>query len=132
MATEATTTTSTFVWNELATTDPDSCRGFYTDLFGWTARDMNMGPSGNYTILSTNGKDIAGIYKMKPEQLQMGLPSHWMSYVGVEDVDKSADKARTLGGRILVPPMDIPTVGRFAVIADPSGAAIALFKPLPM
>ena len=59
-----------------------------------------------------------------------GLPAHWLAYVNVPDVDAAAAAAAKLGGQIVVPPMDIPTVGRIAVLVDPQGAAIGIFKPL--
>jgi predicted enzyme related to lactoylglutathione lyase len=53
-------------------------------------------------------------------------PSHWMSYVAVTDVDATAQRVEELGGKICVPPTDIPKVGRFCVITDPTGATISL------
>jgi predicted enzyme related to lactoylglutathione lyase len=58
-----------------------------------------------------------------------GLPSHWLPYVTVEDVDATAAKAKKLGAQIAMEPLDVPTVGRIAVLVDPHGAAIGLFKP---
>jgi uncharacterized protein len=57
------------------------------------------------------------------------VPPHWMVYFQTTDVDATANKAKSLGANLLVPPMDIPNVGRFSVIADPQGAAFALYKP---
>ena len=125
---EATTTTGTFVWNEVGTTDTETCKKFYTALFDWKTREMDMGPSGTYTIFQVAGKDIGGLYKMKAQQQQMGVTPHWLTYVGVENVDESAKKAEKLGGRVIVPPTDIPETGRFAVLTDPTGAAFAIYK----
>jgi predicted enzyme related to lactoylglutathione lyase len=58
-----------------------------------------------------------------------GAPSHWLAYVTVENVDATAEKARKLGAQIVIPPFDVPTVGRIAVLVDPQGASIGLFKP---
>ena len=125
---EATITTGTFVWNEIGTTDTESAKKFYMGLFDWKTREMDMGPNGIYTIFQNGGKDIGGLYKMKAQQTQMGVTPHWLTYVGVDDVDASAQKAEKLGGRVLVPPTDIPETGRFAVLTDPTGAAFAIYK----
>ena len=83
---------------------------------------------GEYILLKQNGKDIAGLYELAGEMFE-GVPSHWMSYVTVEDVDQAAEKAAKLDGNVLAPPMDIPGVGRMAFLQDPTGAQIAVFKP---
>ncbi len=54
-----------------------------------------------------------------------------MTYFMVESCDKSAATAEALGGKLIVPPQDIPTLGRFSVIADPQGASFSLFEMAP-
>src|SRR5947208_1260171 len=127
---EATTTasTGTFVWNEIGTADVEACKTFYQSLFDWTTRDMDMGPNGTYTIFQNEGRDVGGRYRMKAQQQQMGVAPHWLTYVGVDDVDASAQKAESIGGRVIVPPTDIPNTGRFAVLSDPTGATFAIYK----
>jgi len=126
---ETTTTTGTFVWQELGTADVEAAKKFYTALFGWTTTDMDMGPNGTYTIFNHEGKGIGGVYKFRPDQISKGVQPHWLAYVGVDDVDASAKKATTLGAKILMPPTDIPDVGRFSLLQDPTGATIAIYKP---
>lgn len=115
----------TFCWEELMTQDPEAAVKFYTGLYGWTTQEQDMGPMGKYTLLYRGDQQTGGIMKNP-----YGDPavSYWLSYVVVDDVDASAAKAEKLGGKILVPPMDIPNVGRFSTVSDPSGAAFALFK----
>ena len=124
MATQAPPATSTFCWNELMTGDVEAAKKFYTALFGWETKEMDMGPAGTYTIFSSAGKDCAGMMK-KPDE---HVPTTWLSYVSVEDVDASTSKAESLGAKICVQPTDIPDMGRFSVVTDPTGAAIALYK----
>jgi uncharacterized protein len=112
-----------FCWNELMAIDPGSATKFYTQLFGWKAESMAGGM--NYTLFKRNGKDVGGLMARPHEQ----APPHWLAYVMVENVDASAGKAVELGGKILMPPMDIPTVGRVAVFQDPEGAPLGLFQP---
>ncbi|HKA24391.1 MAG TPA: VOC family protein, partial [Candidatus Eisenbacteria bacterium] len=98
---EATATSSigTFVWNEIGTRDVEACKAFYSALFDWKTREMDMGPNGVYTIFQNGGRDIAGLYRMNAQQQQQSVPPHWLTYVGVEDVDASAEKAEAIGGR---------------------------------
>jgi predicted enzyme related to lactoylglutathione lyase len=110
-------------WTELATKDTEAAKKFYSELLGWSLKGSEAAGM-EYTEFSVNGRPYGGIYKMGEEMGDM--PSHWMSYVAVDDVDAAAARVTELGGTIRVPPMDIPNVGRFTVISDPTGAAISL------
>jgi predicted enzyme related to lactoylglutathione lyase len=114
-----------FSWFELMTTDVAAARDFYTKLFGWTTEDMPM-EQGTYTVVKVKDKSAAGIMGMPPEA--PGIPPMWGIYITVDDVDATAKKAQELGGKILMPPRDIPNVGRFCVIQDPQGASLAAIK----
>jgi predicted enzyme related to lactoylglutathione lyase len=118
-----------FCWFECGTPDPEAAKKFYTGLFGWNAVDVPMpaGMEGNYTLLKIGDDDIAGMYRMAGPQFE-GVPPHWMTYVSVEDVDDTANRAKSLGGQVNHGPMDVPGVGRVAFLQDPTGAGIALFK----
>ncbi|MDT5159380.1 MAG: uncharacterized protein QOH51_3737 [Acidobacteriota bacterium] len=112
-----------FCWNELATTDAEAAQNFYKELLGWQIKE-STGAGMQYNEIVVAGEHVGGIYKMGPEYGE--APSHWMPYVAVEDVDASARQVWELGGKVCVPPMDIPNVGRFCVINDPTGATISL------
>lgn len=117
--------TGRVVWHDLMTTDAKTSEKFFTELFGWQVKEMDMGPpAGVYRMLSAGGTDIGGIVPME----KPGIPSHWISYVSVEDVDAAVKRATGMGGTAAVPTMDIPNVGRFAVVGDPGGAFISPFK----
>jgi len=117
-------TTNTFCWNELASSDPAASVKFYTAIAEFTAKTMPM-PKGEYTVLESEGKPQAGIMsKMMPQQ-----PHAWLPYVQVASADKTAEKATKLGGAVIVPPTDIPNVGRFSILADTQGAAIGILQP---
>ena len=114
-----------FCWNELATTDLDAAQNFYKALLGWEIKE-GTAPGGGmvYNEIVVGGQHVGGIYKMGPE---FGpAPTHWMAYVAVDDVDAKARQVWELGGKVCVPPTDIPNVGRFCVVNDPTGATIAL------
>jgi predicted enzyme related to lactoylglutathione lyase len=108
-----------FSWFELMTTDVEAAKSFYSQLLGWTTKDMPMGDM-NYTVTSVEGEDVGGIMPMPPDAGEM--PPSWGIYITVNDVDATVSKAKELGGKILVEPRDIPEVGRFCVIQDPQGA----------
>lgn len=112
-----------FSWHELMTTDIAGAKKFYGELLGWKMRDEPM-PGGFYTMLKTGDRDVGGMMAIPAEA--KGMPATWGCYVTVDNVDHSVKQAEKLGGKILVPPRDIPNVGRFAVISDPQGAVLNL------
>lgn len=124
---DATAWRSRFVWYDLLTTDIAGAAAFYTQVAGWGTQEYDMGPGGTYLMWTANGVPIGGVVVVSSEM--KGIPPHWMAHVSVANVDDSVRQVVALGGQILTPAMDIPTVGRYAVIADPQGAAIALFTP---
>ncbi len=117
----------TFCWCELGTSDPAAAKSFYDDLFGWTYADEDMGPMGTYTKVLLGGEELGGLYELAGPFA--GLPPHWMFHVSIEDVDAAAARVPELGGQVVMPPMDIPDVGRMAIVEDPTGAKLSLFQP---
>lgn len=119
-------TEGVFVWDELWTSDIEAAKSFYTEIMGWTARDMDMGGPGKYVIFQRAGDvDAAGGLQISPD---MQAQPMWLTYIATDDVDATAARAKELGATILQEPADIPDVGRFAVIQDPAGAAVGLYK----
>jgi len=116
-----------FVWYELMTTDTASAQTFYREVVGWGAQDSGMSGM-QYTMFTAGGVPVGGLMNLPEDARAMGAPPSWTGYVAVDDVDAGAQQVKRLGGRVHVEPRDIPTVGRFAVVADPQGAAFALFK----
>ncbi|HEX4900576.1 MAG TPA: VOC family protein [Pyrinomonadaceae bacterium] len=119
----------TFCWVELGTTDGEAAKKFYTQLFDWEFDDHDMGPGGVYTILKQNGKDVGALYTMPEEMTANGVPPHWMSYISVANADEATAKAKSLGANVMKEPFDVFTMGRMAVIQDPTGAMFALWQP---
>ncbi len=111
------------------TTDVKAAKAFYSRLFGWDMEEMAM-PGMPYTVVKAGGKGIGGIMAM-PQGAKEMKPA-WGAYVTVEDVDATARTAQQLGAQLLVPPRDIPRVGRFCVIQDPQGAVISAITYLEM
>ncbi len=116
----------TVCWNELMTRDTSAAEKFYTELLGWKAVDSEM-PDMKYTLLKAGDKDAAGMMAMPPD-VPPAVPSHWMAYIAVDDVDALAGKIGKLGGQLMHGPQDIPNIGRFCVVQDPTGAVISLIQ----
>jgi hypothetical protein len=113
----------TFVWFECITDDVEASKAFYTETLGWKARELDMGGF-KYTMLGKGEASSCGVVEPQME----GVPNHWTSYVSVDDVDAAAKRVSKHGGKVIVPPTDIPTIGRFALVQDPEGATFNLFK----
>ena len=119
----------TFSWPELATTDQKAGVAFYRALFGWDVNDSPIGPTEVYSTLQMRGKPVGAAYTMRPEERQMGVPPHWNSYVTVANADEAANKAASLGAKVLAPPFDVMEHGRMAVLQDPTGAVFQVWQP---
>ncbi len=119
----------TFCWNELCTRDKAAAGKFYSELIGWEVVDSGM-PGMDYSMLKAGGKEAGGMMAMPPD-VPKEVPSHWMAYLTVDDVDALIGKVTELGGTVLFGPMDIPSVGRFITIQDPTGAAVSLITLTP-
>jgi predicted enzyme related to lactoylglutathione lyase len=114
-----------FCWNELLTSDEAGATKFYSAVFGWQTAAFPAADV-KYTIWKQQGKGLGGLMKRPME----AIPPRWLSYVTVADVDSTAKKAGDAGGKVMMPPFDVPTVGRIAVIQDPQGAALGVIQPL--
>jgi uncharacterized protein len=114
-------------WNELLTTDADKARSFYSAVFGWTDEPKDMGPMGTYHVQKLGDKQVGGLMKNP----QNGAPSTWLAYFFVEDLAAATQKAQQLGATVLMANQPIEGIGGFSLVADPVGAVIALFWPLP-
>ena len=114
-----------FCWNELGTKDLGSAKNFYTQLFGWELKESDAAGM-VYNEIMVKGKPSGGLYQMGPEYGD--APSHWMPYVAVDDVEAAVKRVEELGGKVCVPPTDIPNTGRFSVITDPTGATLSIIK----
>ena len=117
-----------FCWNELITPDPKKAQAFYTALLGWTTQEHNFG-EWTYTMFMSGDKSLGGMLQTPKDKIGM-IPPHWMSYICVEDIEKTLEKAKTLGAEVKVPVTVVPDMGRFIIIADPTGAHIAFWQPM--
>lgn len=120
----------TFCWTDLAAHDTQAAERFYTALFGWTAEHTRFGPGEDdvYVMLKKDGQDAAALYRMDPTQQSQGTPSSWLNYVAVESAADAAARARELGGAVLADAFDVMEFGRMALLADPTGAVLAVWE----
>ncbi len=118
-----------FSWAELATTDVEGAKRFYTTLLGWTTEQAPI-EGMSYTLAKVGEERVAGI--MTTQCPGGEITPHWGVYITVDNVDATARKAEELGGKVLMPPTDIPNVGRFSVLADPQGVMFSVITYLPM
>jgi predicted enzyme related to lactoylglutathione lyase len=118
---------SSFAWAELNARGIDKAKPFYQKVFGWAGHDAEMGEDQPpYTEFHLAGERIAGGMEMNPMVPQQ-VPSYWMVYFAVEDVDNAFKKAIDIGGQEMLAPQDFPG-GRFAILSDPQGASFGLLK----
>jgi predicted enzyme related to lactoylglutathione lyase len=112
-----------FVHLELATSDVAKAKEFYSKLFNWTFTDNDMGQGMIYSTFKPDTGPGGGLYSMP------GMPTAWLAYVGVDDINAATAKATSLGATIIRGPLEIPNVGWMTILTDPTGAVIALFEP---
>jgi predicted enzyme related to lactoylglutathione lyase len=116
----------TINWCECQTRDAAAARAFYEQAFGYTVETMEMGAGREYLLLQVDGSPVAGLIEIEPSWGD--IPPNWSVVFEVEDCDGTVARAEELGGRVLRPARTIEGVGRFAVLADPEGAAFQVIK----
>lgn len=117
-----------FSWAELATSDVEGAKKFYSALLGWTTEPAPV-EGMSYTLAKVGEERVAGI--MSNQCTGGEIKPQWGIYITVDDVDATARKAEELGGKVLMPPTDIPKVGRFAALMDPQGVMFSVITYLP-
>jgi predicted enzyme related to lactoylglutathione lyase len=115
--------TQTFFWYELMTSDTKAATDFYTKVVGWTPQAYD--DSSGYTVLKAGDRGVGGIMANP----QDGTPPHWVGYIHSRDVDADTAAVKQAGGAVHKAPDDIPGVGRFSVVADPTGAVFMFLQP---
>jgi len=117
-----------FIWYELLTTDADAAQAFYGPVVGWTFGDSGQSDM-DYRIVNAPEHSIGGLMAITPEMAEHGARPSWLGYITVDDVDTSVTAITTAGGRVLMSAMDIPNVGRIAMVTDPQGAPFYVMTP---
>jgi predicted enzyme related to lactoylglutathione lyase len=117
-------------WNELLTRDLEAVNKFYAQVFGIEPAEFPMGDAPPYTVYNVEGRGVAGVLPIGDE-FPAELPSHWVTYFAVTDTDAAVATATSLGATVVREPFDIPTVGRIAWLAGPTGEGFAVIKGEP-
>jgi len=138
---EAETTTSTndnapnpmgaFIWYELMTTDTDAAKTFYDAVVGWDISEGAAEYQGYRMIGRQDGGFAGGVLPLTDEMQQHGARPIWLGYVNVGDTDAAIASIEHAGGTKIMGPMDVPNVGRIAMVTDPQGAPFYIMKPIP-
>jgi uncharacterized protein len=114
-------------WHELLTTDPEAAPGFYEAVTGWGTEVWDSG-EGSYTMWTNDSAPLGGVMRLPGQAAAAGAPSHWLAHISTPDIGATVVRARELGATVLVEE-SVPTVGAFAIIADPYGAVFSAFEP---
>ncbi|WP_428261134.1 VOC family protein [Haliangium sp.] len=109
-----------FCWETLSASEPDAVKEFYSKVFGW---NLITGPDGSDNVFAAEAEAVADL--QKADDTPNGW---WLTYVVVADLGAANAKVEALGGKIVVPRIDVPTIGAFSVIVDPHGAHLGLFE----
>jgi len=116
-------------WADLATTDLTGSKKFYSNLLGWEFIENPIDDSEEtYTMGMRGDRALVGMMKQQQEQVDMGLPPMWNSYITVDDLEATVGKVAAAGGSVMAPPMDVMDAGRMAVIVDPAGGVVCLWQ----
>lgn len=118
---------TSFIWYELMTSDAEAAKDFYRAVVGWQTKAFEGG--GDYAIFEANGRGVGGATTIPEEARGAGARPCWLGYVAVNDVDGAAARVTEAGGKVHRDVMDIPEVGRIAMVSDPQGAAFYLIAP---
>ncbi len=111
-----------FLWCDLTTFRPEVTTGFYKALFGWRFEGAG------YAIAHQGATPTAAIYEMPQKFQDIGMPSFWMSYIGVHDVEAAVQTAEAHGGKVEVGPEPFEGGGAYALIRDPLGAGFTVYQ----
>src|SRR5262245_65887591 len=109
-----------FVWYELATTDREAAKAFYTEVVGWGTQDASM-PGVAYTLFTAGGASVSGLMDLPEDVRAMGFRPSRLGYVGGNDVDGTAELIQQLGGALQVPPKDVPNSSPIQIAVSPPG-----------
>jgi predicted enzyme related to lactoylglutathione lyase len=120
-----------FIWYELMSPDPEGSKAFYDAVVGWTISDAEPAYNGYRMIGRSDGGFAGGVLHLTDEMQQHGARPTWLGYIYVDNVDQALAAIEQAGGKALMPPTDIPNVGRIAMVADPQGAPFYVMKPIP-
>ena len=117
-----------FHWNELRTHDIDRAKKFYADTLGWSFERMQTPDGGDYWIAKMGDDPIGGMFPLTASCFA-NLPESWIPFIAVDDIESRVEKASAAGATLMMPVMNVPDVGRIAMLQEPGGAGIGWIQP---
>ena len=115
-------------WCDMSSRDIEAAKAFYTAVFGWEMHTAPEPEAGGYTMALKDGKAAAALMPQQEEQIEMGIPPYWSTYITVDDVDAMPAKVEAAGGSVMAPPFDVMTAGRMMVAVDAAGAVFCMWE----
>lgn len=121
-----------FIWYELLTGDPAGSKRFYDSVVGWDIEPESAMPGMDYRMIRrSDGGNAGGVMAMDEAMRANGARPVWLGYIAVDDVDATVAAVQQDGGTVMMPPWDVPSVGRMAMVTDPQGAPFYVMRPTP-
>lgn len=117
-----------FIWYELLAKDAEAAQAFYGSILNWTYADSGQ-ESVDYRIINAGENSVGGLMEITADMAANGARPTWLGYILVDDVDKCVESIGHAGGKAMMPAMDVPNVGRIAMVTDPQGAVLYVMKP---
>jgi uncharacterized protein len=114
-------------WHELNTWEPEAALAFYSRTLGWEFEPATTSEGAGYWVARSDGQAVGGIYELTEPSYE-GVPSHWMTYLAVQNIEQAGSDTVKAGGSVMREPVRIPGVGRLAVVSDAGGAVIGLIE----
>jgi hypothetical protein len=118
-------------WHELSTWEPEVALAFYGRTLGWQFEPAPLPDGAAYWIARKDGRPVGGIFELTAPDYE-GIPSHWMTYMSVTDIDQAESDTAIAGGEVMRPATNVPGVGKLSVVTDSTGAMIGLIEPDPI
>jgi len=118
-----------YAWNELLSSDVETAKSFYAEVFGWTYTSMDLGPAGIYWVIEGGDSGGLGGLMTRPKALPAQAPDGWLVYFLADDITAKVTATTKGGGSVIYGPADIPGVGTIATLADPQGGVFSLMQP---
>jgi predicted enzyme related to lactoylglutathione lyase len=115
-------------WHELNTWEPEAALSFYSRTLGWSFEPAPLASGTGYWIAHKDGKPVGGIFELTAPDYD-GIPSHWMTYLEVDDIARAEAETTLAGGEVMRAATVLPGVGKLAVVSDATGALIGLIEP---
>ena len=114
-------------WIDLTVPDAGKVKDFYKEVIGWEVSEFPVADYVDYCVAPQEGEAVAGICHQRGANAE--IPSQWLMYIAVADLDASIEACKRLGGELVTQPRDMGGYGKMCVLRDPAGAVSAIMQP---